>query len=121
MSFDLDPPFSEIVDLFLVQCCHVGEGLRVPDRRLFLQFRAFWRCVAPEVAHPALLGQFRVELGERGYRSSGAKRPRWHGLALRTEGLNVEQVGHAALSDMDASGREKPASAGRRRHRPRAT
>lgn len=62
MSFDLVPVFSESVELFLVQCCRIGEGLHVSDRRLFQAFRAFWRPVAPEAAHPALLGQFRVEL-----------------------------------------------------------
>jgi hypothetical protein len=104
MSFDLTPPFSEIVENFLAQCCQGGVGLRVSDRRLFQAFRAFWRRVAPEAAHPALLGQFRVELTERGYQSSGAKRPHWYGLALRGEGANFEQGGDAARSDRGTQG-----------------
>jgi hypothetical protein len=103
MSYDLAPAFSEIVGNFLAQWCQVEEGLRVSDRRLFQAFRAYWRGVAPEGAHPALLGQFRVELTERGYQSSGGKRPHWYGLALRPEGSNLEREGDAARSDGGAS------------------
>ncbi len=121
MSFDLTPPFSEIVENFLAQCCQVGEGLRVSDRRLFQAFRVFWRRVAPEAAHPALLGQFRVELTERGYQSSGAKRPHWYGLALRTDETNFEQGGDAALSDRGTPGRGKRAPKPRHRSKLQAT
>jgi hypothetical protein len=75
--------FYEVVDQFLEQDCSSGANLHVTDRALFSRFRAFWQKTSDEAAHPALLGQFRVALVERGYRASGGKRPRWHGLALR--------------------------------------
>ncbi len=75
--------FSELVDQFLEQDCCSGADLHVTDRALFYRFRTFWQSTSEETAHPALLGQFRVALIERGYRASGGKRPRWHGLALR--------------------------------------
>jgi len=59
--------FSEIIDQFLAQCCRHGTGLHVSDRALFKQFRAFWMSTTHQTAHPALLGQYRVELTERGY------------------------------------------------------
>ena len=103
MSYDLTPAFSEIVGNFLEQCCQIEEGLRVSDRRLFQAFRTFWQLAAVEGAHPALLGQFRVELTERGYQSSGGKRLRWYGLALRPEGSNLKREGDGARSAKDAS------------------
>lgn len=121
MSFDLAPAFSEIVEIFLAHCCQVEEGLHISDRRLFQAFHAFWRRVAPEVAPPALLGQFRVELTERGYQSSGAKQPHWYGLALRADGTHLEQEGDAACSDGSTPGRGKRAPKPRRRSRPQAT
>jgi hypothetical protein len=75
--------FSEVVDQFLEQHCSSGANLHITDRALFSRFRAFWQDMDDEAAHPALLGQFRVNLTERGYRATGGKRPRWHGLALR--------------------------------------
>jgi hypothetical protein len=74
--------FSEIVDQFITQYCRLGTGLNISDRMLFPAFRAFWIATTRETLHPALLGQFRVELAERGFRSKGQKRPRWYGLAL---------------------------------------
>jgi hypothetical protein len=74
--------FSEIVDRFLTRYCRVGAGLNIPDKTLFPAFRAFWIATATENQHPALLGQFRVELAQRGFRSNGPKRPRWYGLTL---------------------------------------
>jgi hypothetical protein len=121
MSFDLAPAFSEVVEFFLAQCCQVEEGLHVSDRRLFQAFHAFWRRVAPEGAHPALLGQFRVELTERGYQSSGAKRPHWYGLALRADGTHLEQERDAARSGRGTPGRGKRDPKPRRRSRPLAT
>ena len=74
--------FSEIVDRFLTRYCRVGTGLSISDKILFPVFRAFWIGTATETQHPALLGQFRVELAQRGFRSNGPKRPRWYGLTL---------------------------------------
>jgi hypothetical protein len=74
--------FSEIVDRFLTLHCRVGNGLSISDKTLFPVFRAFWIETAVETQHPALLGQFRVELAQRGFRSNGPKRPRWYGLTL---------------------------------------
>src|SRR5437763_1267846 len=74
--------FSEIVDRFIALHCRVGTGLNTSDKTLFPVFRAFWMATATESQHPALLGQFRVELAERGFRSRGPKRPRWYGFTL---------------------------------------
>ena len=74
--------FSAIVDRFLTRYCRVGAGLSISDKTLFPVFRAFWIETATETQHPALLGQFRVELAQRGFRSNGPKRPRWYGLTL---------------------------------------
>ena len=73
---------SEIVDQFINRYCRVGNGLSISDKTLFPMFRAFWIATATEKQHPALLGQFRVELAQRGFRSNGQKRPRWYGLTL---------------------------------------
>jgi hypothetical protein len=82
MKQNVQQEFSEIVDQFILQYCRVGPGLNISDRMLFPTFRAFWRASAPEAQHPALLGQYRVALAERGFTSNGHKRPRWYGLAL---------------------------------------
>ncbi len=76
------PNFSDLVDHFIRRYCKFGNGLNIADRTLFPEFRAFWIATAPDTQHPALLGQFRVELAERGFRSKGRKRPRWYGLTL---------------------------------------
>jgi hypothetical protein len=85
MSSDTYNTFSEVVSQFLAQQCKCGAGLHVSDRRLFPRFRAFWQAKTQQVSYPALLGQFRVELTERGYRAPGGKRPHWYGLTLRTD------------------------------------
>lgn len=86
--------FSDLVDHFIRRYCRVGAGLHTSDRTLFPAFRAFWRTTAPDTQHPALLGQFRVELAERGFRSRGPKRPRWYGLTLHqltVPGVNEDE------------------------------
>src|SRR5690242_20335218 len=75
--------FPEIVQQFLEKYCVSGSGLYVVDKTLFPKFRVFWLQTTQQAEHPALLGQFRVELTRRGYRSNGAKQPRWYGLSLR--------------------------------------
>lgn len=74
--------FSDIVDHFIRRYSRLGNGLNISDRELFPAFRAFWMATAPDTQHPALLGQFRVELTQRGFQSRGRKRPRWYGLTL---------------------------------------
>lgn len=74
--------FSTVVDYFIKRYCRVGPDLKISDRILFHAFREFWIATAPASQQPALLGQFRVELTGRGFRSSGKKRPRWYGLTL---------------------------------------
>lgn len=74
--------FTDLVDHFIRRYCRFGNGLSISDRSLFSEFRAFLKATAPDIQHPALLGQFRVELVERGFRSNGKKRPRWYGLTL---------------------------------------
>ncbi len=91
MNHDVQQGFSEIVDQFITQFCRLGAGLHISDRTLFPAFRAFWMSTAPVTPHPALLGQFRVELAERGFRSNGLKRPRWYGLTLHRRSVLSEQ------------------------------
>ncbi len=84
--------FAESVGQFIPLHCRVGTGLSISDKKLFPAFRAFWIATAREVQHPALLGQFRVELAQRGFRSNGPKRPRWYGLTLHQLTLLSKQV-----------------------------
>ena len=84
--------FSDIVDQFINRYCRIGNGLSIADKRLFPAFQAFWIATATKTRHPALLGQFRVELAERGFRSNGPKRPRWYGLTLHQLTLLSDQV-----------------------------
>ena len=81
-DLDVQQDFSHIVDYFIKRYCRIGSDLKISDRNLFRAFREFWIATAPATQQPALLGQFRVELTERGFRSSGKKRPRCYGLTL---------------------------------------
>ncbi len=74
--------FSVHVDYFVRRYCRVEDDLSVLDRELFPAFRAFWNAMALDIQHPALLGQFRVELTEKGFKSRGRKRIRWYGIDL---------------------------------------
>ena len=82
MNHYVQQELSEIVDRFITRYCRVGTGLNISDKTLFPAFRSFWIARAREAQYPALLGQFRVELAQRGFRSNGPKRPRWYGLTL---------------------------------------
>ena len=82
-DLDVQQDLARSIDYFIKRYCRVGPDLKISDRILFHAFRDYWITIAPETQHPALLGQFRVELTERGIRSSGKKRPRWYGLTLR--------------------------------------
>ena len=79
---DVQQDFSDLVDQFIRRYCRFGNGLSISDRELFPAFRAFWTANSHDTLHPALLGQFRVELTERGFQSRGRKRLRWYGLTL---------------------------------------
>jgi hypothetical protein len=82
MNGEPQQEFSVIIDRFITLHCRVGAGLSITDKAFFPVFQAFWIESATEMQHPALLGQFRVELAQRGFRSNGSKRPRWYGLTL---------------------------------------
>ena len=92
MNQDVLPGFSDMVDHFIRRYCRLGTDVNISDRTLFPAFRAFWIATTHETPHPALLGQFRVELSERGYRSIGRKRPRWYGLTLHRLTLLSDQA-----------------------------
>ena len=80
---EVQQDLSDLVGYFIKRYCMVGDDLSITNRELFPAFRAFWMATAQDTQHPALLGQFRVELTERGFQSKGIKRIRWYGLALR--------------------------------------
>jgi hypothetical protein len=81
---DEDQRFARVVTRFLQQECIRGAGYAIADEDLFKRFRTFWMHAAEYFDHPALLGQFRVELAERGFQSNPyGKRPRWIGLTVR--------------------------------------
>ena len=78
--------FSYALTLFLEQECMSGVQYSIADEQLFPRFRAFWKQACEELEHPALLGQFRVELVQRGFHAiPGGKRPHWVGLTLREQ------------------------------------
>jgi hypothetical protein len=66
MRTDQDGRFSRAVTRFLEQQCVMGAAYSIADEQLFARFRAFWARAPERFDHPALLGQFRVELAERG-------------------------------------------------------
>ena len=79
----LESLFSHVVSQFLAQQCEIAPEKSVRGRVLFRRFRDYWNEVTHGMKYPALLGQLRVELTERGYASSGGKWPHWYGLAVR--------------------------------------
>jgi hypothetical protein len=88
---DIQQDFSDLVDRFIKRYCRFGNDLRILDRELFPAFRAYWTATAPDSQYPALLGQFRVELTERGFQSRGRKRIRWYGIALHELAVLAEK------------------------------
>jgi hypothetical protein len=81
-----DRRFSHALTNFLEQQCVKGADFSITDRQLFRSFQAFWKQAPKRFDHPALLGQFRVELTQRGFLSaSTGKHPRWLGLTLRKQ------------------------------------
>ncbi len=78
--------FAHALTRFLAQECVRGAQYSIADEQLFPRFRAFWKQVSEEFEHPALLGQFRVELAQRGFQAiPGEKKPLWVGLTLRDQ------------------------------------
>ncbi len=81
-----DRRLSHALKNFLEQQCVKGADYSIPDKHLFRYFREFWMQAPECFDHPALLGQFRVELAQRGFLSaSTGKHPRWLGLTLRQQ------------------------------------
>lgn len=79
-----DQRFSRAMTRFLEQHCLILASYSITDEHLFAIFRVFWREAPERFDHPALLGQFRVELVERGFQSeSDGKWPRWLGLTSK--------------------------------------
>ena len=83
MSIDLSSSFSTVVAEFVTTYCDVTPELSVSDAALFPKFRSFWLRSTHDLSYSALLGQFRVTMTQLGFHSSGGKKPRWHGLALK--------------------------------------
>ena len=78
--------FTGALSNFLEQECTIGADFSIEDEKLFHSFAAFWQQAPKHFNHPALLGQFRVELTQRGFVSvSAGKHPRWLGLSLRRQ------------------------------------
>ena len=87
MRADDERSFSHALTNFLERHCVKGADLSITDRQLFRRFREFWMQAPGCFDHPALLGQFRVELTQRGFvATSTGKHPRWIGLSLRQPG-----------------------------------
>lgn len=86
MKADEESYFSHILTNFLEQRCIFGDDFSIADGQLFRSFAAFWKQAPERFDHPALLGQFRVELTKWGFLSAPAgKHPRWLGLTLRMQ------------------------------------
>ncbi len=87
MRTDEDGRFSRAMTRFLEQRCVMGALYSIADEQLFALFKAFCLQAPERFDHPALLGQFRVELMERGFHAEpGGKWPYWLGLTTRKQG-----------------------------------
>jgi hypothetical protein len=83
---DEERRFSHALTNFLEKECVMGNDLAIADKQLFRRFMTFWDQAPECFDHPALLGQFRVELAQRGFLSASiGKHPRWIGLTLRRQ------------------------------------
>ena len=87
-----DAFFSSIVSQFLAQHCEISPSKSVQGRVLFRRFRDYWNEVTHGSKHPALLGQFRVELTVQGFACSSGKWPRWYDLTLRKKKKEVKAI-----------------------------
>jgi hypothetical protein len=83
---DEEKGFSRALTNFLEKQCIRAADASITDKQLFRYFRAFWMQAPECFDHPALLGQFRVELAQRGFlAASTGKHPCWLGLTLRKQ------------------------------------
>jgi hypothetical protein len=84
MRADEDQRFAAVMSRFLEKQCVKGAEYSISDEDLFARFREFWINAPEQFDHTALLGQFRVELEQRGfYASPDGKHPNWRGLTVR--------------------------------------
>ena len=96
MRTDEDGRFSRAMARFLEQHCIIGVPYSIADEQLFARFKAFWTQAPERFDHRALLGQFRVELVERGFHAEpGGKWPHWLGLTTRGQ----DNQGHGEERD----------------------
>ena len=110
MRTDEDGHFSRAMTRFLEQRCVIGGLYSIADEQLFALFKAFWIQAPERFDHPALLGQFRVELAQHGFHAQpGGKWPHWLSLTARLaapfetgHGPHVSLLGHvgAALAPL---------------------
>ena len=109
MRTDEDARFSRAVTRFLEQQCVMGAAYSIADKQLFARFQAFWKRDPERFDHGALLGQFRVELVERGFRAEpGGKRPRWLGLTTRGQDNREERGMHPEEQGSKQTARSAP-------------
>ena len=86
MRTDEDGRFSRAMTRFLEQQRVIGAEYSIADEHLFALFKAFWLQAPERFDHPALLGQFRVELVEHGFHAEpGGKWPHWFGLTTHEQ------------------------------------
>jgi hypothetical protein len=107
MRTDEGGRFSRAMTQFLEQQCVIGAAYSIADEHLFARFKAFWFQAPERFDHQALLGQFRVELAERGFHAErGGKRPHWLGLTTRgqdNQGHREENGGEQARPGVEVS------------------
>ena len=86
MRIDEDGCFSGAMTRFLEQRCVIGALYSIADEQLFALFKAYWLQAPERFDHPALLGQFRVELVQHGFHAQpGGKWPHWLSLTAREQ------------------------------------
>ena len=84
MRNEKDRRLAHAMTRFLKQKCIRGMLYSISDDNLFSSFRSFWIQAPEYVDHPALFGQFHIELAYRGSQTEpSGKRPHWIGLTLR--------------------------------------
>ena len=92
MRTNEDGRFSRAMTRFLEHQCVIGARYSIADEHLFALFKAFWIQAPERFDHPALLGQFRVELVERGFHAEpGGKWPHWLSLTTREQDNQRQQ------------------------------
>jgi hypothetical protein len=64
---DEEKRFSGALTKFLEKECIIRNDVSIADEQLFHRFATFWSQAPEHFDHPALLGQFRVALTQRGF------------------------------------------------------